>query len=509
MFGKISLNNKILGLGLGIIVVFSCLIVWILPKLKTTLYDGKYVKTKHLVESAWNILNYYGKQEKDGKLTQQQAQQEAKNVLNALRYDQNDYFWINDLEPKMIMHPIKPEMNGQNVSENKDANGKKFFVEMVQVAKDKGEGFVNYLWSKPNQTKPSPKISFVKLYSDWGWVVGSGIYVDDVEKEVWNIFVLVGSIVLSIVILSIVFALFLARSISKPLTLLVKNLNEGADQTAAAASQISSSSQQLSQGASEQAASLEETTSQLDAMTAMIKQNADNAAKANQLAQESRNLANQGNDSMKQMQLAMGAINESSSKISKIIKTIEEIAFQTNLLALNAAVEAARAGEQGKGFAVVAEEVRNLAKKSAESVKDTASLIENSIYKVKSGSEITQKAEGVLVEITNGAKKVADIISEIAVASKEQSDGISQISTAISQMDQVTQQNASSAEESAAASEELASQSEALKDMVRNLEVVVAGEKSSNQLAIAHQEDKNEKPNRLISNSTTKIRGSI
>jgi methyl-accepting chemotaxis protein len=234
--------------------------------------------------------------------------------------------------------------------------------------------------------------------------------------------IMVGGLALGTII-AIFLAVMITIGITGAITRIVIALNEGADQTTSAASQVSSSAQQLSQGATEQASALEETSSSLDEMSSMTKQNADNASKASQLAADAKTQAEKGDAAMKQMQGAMVAINQSSEKVGKIIKTIEEISFQTNLLALNAAVEAARAGEHGKGFAVVADEVRNLAQRASVAAKDTQALIEESVTRTKDGAEIARKAAESLDAIMVASKKVADVVNEIAVASKEQAEG--------------------------------------------------------------------------------------
>ncbi|MEP9412651.1 MAG: hypothetical protein HRF42_14910 [Candidatus Brocadia sp.] len=248
--------------------------------------------------------------------------------------------------------------------------------------------------------------------------------------------------------------------------MLLTDLTEGSSQVAAAAEQISESSQNLAEGSSKQAASIEETSSSMEEISAMTRQNADNAKEAACLANLCNASAEQGDHAMGMLNTAINEISDSSKKIANIIKVIDEIAFQTNLLALNAAVEAARAGEHGKGFAVVAEEVRNLAQRSASAAKETARLIEDSVKKVDVGVELTNKVGVSLKEIVKNVKKVTDLVNEIANASQEQSEGVSQVGKAITQMDQVIQQNAANAEETASASEELSAQANSLLSLV-------------------------------------------
>ncbi|MFC5471728.1 methyl-accepting chemotaxis protein [Cohnella suwonensis] len=256
------------------------------------------------------------------------------------------------------------------------------------------------------------------------------------------------------------------RQMTDNLNEVMGNIQAASEQVAAGAKQVSESSMSLSQGATEQASSVEQLTASLEEVSSQTKQNADNATRANQFADEAKDNAIQGNERMREMLKAMGDINDASGNISKIIKVIDEIAFQTNILALNAAVEAARAGQHGKGFAVVAEEVRNLAARSANAAKETTDLIEGSIKKVEGGTKIAGETADALGKIVDGVAKVANLVGDIAVASNEQAAGVAQINQGIMQVSQVVQTNSATSEESAAASEELSSQATMMQEQV-------------------------------------------
>jgi methyl-accepting chemotaxis protein len=261
----------------------------------------------------------------------------------------------------------------------------------------------------------------------------------------------------------------MARALTEAMVKMRTALDEvraTSDTVASAAQQLASASEEISSGAQEQASSLEETAASLEEITSTVKQNADNAQQANQLAGGARSTAENGGQVVSDAVSAMGAINESSGRIADIITTIDEIAFQTNLLALNAAVEAARAGEQGRGFAVVAAEVRNLAQRSASAAKEIKSLIQDSVKKVGAGSELVSASGKTLNEIVTSVKRVTDIVAEIAAASREQSGGIEQVNKAVTQMDQVTQANASQTEEMSGTAESLAGEAGKLQALI-------------------------------------------
>jgi methyl-accepting chemotaxis protein len=256
------------------------------------------------------------------------------------------------------------------------------------------------------------------------------------------------------------------KKLGTDLNLLMQQVLTASEQIASGSVQVSDSAQSLSQGATESAASLEEISSSMNEIGAQTGQSAENADQANSLAANAADAAATGSERMNDMIGAMGEINEASQSIGKIIKVIDEIAFQTNLLALNAAVEAARAGQHGKGFAVVAEEVRNLAARSAKAARETATLIEGSVEKVTNGTQIAERTSASFQEIFIAVTKFTDLVEEIASASNEQANGVSQVNIGLQQIDQVIQQNTASAEESAATSEELSGQAAELKNQL-------------------------------------------
>ncbi len=263
------------------------------------------------------------------------------------------------------------------------------------------------------------------------------------------------------------------RAIATTLRGTATELREASEQVVAASSQVSTAAQSLSQGATEQAASLEESSASMEEMGSMTHQNAEHAGEAARLMAQVDQQVLDSNRMLQEMVTSMAAIQESSGKVSKIIKTIDEIAFQTNILALNAAVEAARAGEAGMGFAVVADEVRSLAQRAAQAARDTASLIEESSTSAQEGSEKVQRVAASIGQFTESVAKVKAIADGVSAASQQQAQGIHQVTTAIQQMEKVTQTTAATAEESAAASEELNAQAEMSMQLVERLEAMV------------------------------------
>ncbi|MEJ7688536.1 MAG: methyl-accepting chemotaxis protein [Variovorax sp.] len=468
--------------------------------------EERQASVRQVVESAHGVLVHFHALAAKGTLTDEQAQQQAMQAIRGLRYSGNEYFWINDMQPRMLMHPINQALEGKDLSENKDPTGKRLFVEFVNTVKASDAGFVPYLWAKPGSDKPVPKVSYVKGFKPWGWVLGSGVYVDTVDAAIMKRVARfsVAALALAAVLLAIGWAisrgllrqlggeptqaaditrriaegdlavpielkkadqsslLHAIKGMRDALAKVVGEVRSGTDTIATASGQIAAGNHDLSSRTEEQASSLQQTAASMEELTSTVKQNADNARQANQLAVSASEVAVRGGSVVNQVVDTMGSINASSRKIVDIIGVIDGIAFQTNILALNAAVEAARAGEQGRGFAVVASEVRNLAQRSAAAAKEIKTLIGDSVDKVEEGSKQVAEAGKTMNEIVDSVRRVTDIMGEITAASQEQTSGIEQINHAITQMDQVTQQNAALVEEASAAAQSLQEQAGSL-----------------------------------------------
>ncbi len=382
-------------------------------------------------------------------------------------------------------------------------------MEFVDTVKKSGSGFVNYMWPKPGSADPVPKASFVKGFAPWGWIVGSGVYVDTVQATFLSRLGEAGVVTLLLALGLGMIGFWIARSILRQLggepallnaithriaqgdlavdiphstdessvmhgiqsmrdnvASIVTRVRQGSESVATASAEIAQGNHDLSSRTEQQASALEETAASMEELSSTVRQNADNARQANQLAVSASSVAQQGGDVVAQVVETMKGINTSSQKIADIIGVIDGIAFQTNILALNAAVEAARAGEQGRGFAVVASEVRSLAGRSAEAAKEIKNLISASVERVEQGNAQVDKAGATMTEVVAAIRRVTDIMGEISAASSEQSTGVAQVGEAVTQMDQATQQNAALVEQMAAAASSLNGQAGELVESV-------------------------------------------
>ena len=513
---RLTISQKLglltISTGLGMAIVAACFLV----SERKLILEERGNGVRQAVEVASGIVERHRQAADAGTVPQAAAQAAALAELKGLRYSGSEYFWVNDMGPRMLMHPTKPELDGKDIGAIADPNGLRLFSVAVEVVRKDGAGFISYMWPKPGQDAPVPKVSYVKGVQGWNWVIGSGVYMDTVGAVFWPrvLWFSGATVVLSGVLM--LFGLSLSRSIAGPLaravtvarTVAAGDLTtrievRGSDETAhlldalrdmndslgkivgevdvgihaiaSASSQIAAGNHDLSNRTEQQASSLEETASTMEELTGAVRQNAQHARHANRLAASAAEVAVRGGDVVQQVVHTMDAINASSRKIVDIIGVIDGIAFQTNILALNAAVEAARAGEQGRGFAVVAGEVRTLAQRSAAAAKEIKALIDDSVNRVDAGSALVRNAGTTMGEIVSSVREVNGIIGEITAASEEQETGIAQVNSAIAAMDGVTQKNAALVEEASNAAESMRLQADRLAEVVGVFKVTGSG----------------------------------
>ncbi len=526
---RMSLNRK---LWLSLALVWLGLLgvgLWSAIETRSTMLTERKAGMVNLVDAAQGVVNGYYALSQGGKMSEADAQREALARLATMRYGESGYLFVMDSKPVVLMHPTLPQMNGKPVGDFKDPDGKLLYVAIVDATKAGGRGFAEYRGRLPHSETAVPKISYAVRFAPWDWNITSGVFIKDIDTVYYD--TLLGHLAVVLVIGAIIsFAMVLiirnvraslggepdqaarlAASISRgDLTQVVEvreddstsmmaamremqnrlqrtigEIRRSAESIASATKQIAAGNGDLSQRTEQQAASLQETAASMEELTATVKQNADNARQASGLAHNASEIATRGHDVVSRVIGTMGEINDSSRQIADIIGVIEGIAFQTNILALNAAVEAARAGEQGRGFAVVAGEVRNLAQRSGTAAKEIKQLISASVERVHNGSTLVQQAGTTMGEILQAVQRVTDIMGEIAAASEEQSSGISQVGRAVTQMDEVTQQNAALVEEAAAAAASLQDQAGRLRDTVSAFRVNSADAESAPSAELA------------------------
>lgn len=316
---------------------------------------------------------------------------------------------------------------------------------------------------------------FTKSLEDGGYLLVSAIHKEDVSSKVINTTLSSNGFMVFVILMLLGGVIFFAKSLERTLSRVTSEADTVGGTVAETAGQMTLTGKKLSEGAVSAAASIEETVASLEELVSMVSRNAESAKSANGLTEDARDLTKKGEENIHHLMKAMTDIQESSRKVSDIVAIIDDIAFQTNLLALNASVEAARAGDHGKGFAVVADAVRSLALKSAEAANDIKKLIQESVEKSTGGGQIAQASVVSFEEVSNSIQKLTFIVGEISTASEEQSLGLKQISSAMNQLDQVTQANATAAQESAHASEELNANAVDLSEVVKEMKILIKG----------------------------------
>ena len=529
----LSLNRRLMATILATIAALAVLFAGVLYTERSLLLQDRQEKVRSLVEAAYGVLTYYETEARTGRLSVESAQAAALAAVRLMRYDNTEYFWINDLSSKILMHPAKPELDGKDMSTLKDPNGKLLFNEFVAAVKKDGKGFVDYYWPKPGAEEPVAKISYVMGFAPWSWVIGSGIYLDDVNRifrEAALKFMLWGLIVAAIVAVPLILlrsnllrllggdpqvAVAAARRIAagdlgvdvicRPddqtsllagmkdmqnhLRSMISKIVVDAENLAQASQELMRSSETVSAYAGKQSESASSISVSVMEMTISMNLVEESAREAFSLSQQAGSLADSGTtviqDAVAEIRRLSDVVNASSGtiqelgqqseQITSIVKTIKEIADQTNLLALNAAIEAARAGEQGRGFAVVADEVRKLAERTTQSTANIATTIDSiqsGTHDAVSGmkSGVLQAAKGVSL-----AEQGGESIDRIRDSSKRVLAVVNDITGAIREQSSAAQQISGSVDQIVQMSEQTTSALNETVDAARRLRDLSTG----------------------------------
>ena len=512
VFRRLKFSAKALIISIAFTAPTLGVLVWqALSEYEQLLYARTEATRQH-VEVAYGVLLWAQRKEAAGQVSKVEAQKLALDALVGLRYDQREYFWVNDMQPRVLMHPIKPDLNGKDVGELKDPNGLALFRAFVDQVRQHGKGFVSYQWPKPGSERPVDKVSYVMGFEPWGWIIGSGVYTGDIRDAALEKARSTAAIVLaSLLVAAYLFYCFYRvmdgglretrrhlramtegdlttspypwggdeaaqlmlelRSMQDSLRGMVLRVRHSSDEIVHSSSEIASGAMDLSARTEQAASSLEQSAASMEEIASTVKHSAENTHEASQVARHNAQVASDGGRVMGDVVKTMEAIRASSSQIGEITGTIDSIAFQTNILALNAAVEAARAGEQGRGFAVVASEVRMLAQRCAQAAREIKGLIASSIEQVEAGTNVVRGAGRTIDEIVVASKRVDGLLDEVATGAQEQSVGVRQIGQAVQELDRMTQQNAAMVEQTAAAAAAMKEQARTLAEEVARFRI--------------------------------------